>query len=348
MRISRLRRRRFSSRMRMCAPSAARRCRRSAPESAVTREKDPSAALAPVPSNNAFLYTLATPQLTVSYTPDVFGLNKRTVEAAAAEEQATRYQMIAVDITLTANVVLAAIQGASLEDQIATTNELIGINRQILSLLQYQKSKGYIGGARHRRPAGAARPARGVASAAAQAARPAGQSHRGSDRKLPRPIAGAEVHAGKPDAPSQLPLSLPSLLVEQRPDVLQAEANLHAASAQIGIATANRLPNITLTGNAGSTALAIGQLFGPGTGFWNIGASLLAPIFDGGTLLHQQRAARAAYQQTAQQYRGTVLTAFQNVADTLAALEHDAETLKATCRRDRCGQGQPRSLPAPI
>src|SRR4029079_10858752 len=129
---------------------------------------------------------------------------------------------------------------------------------------------------------------------------------------------------------SDMPLSLPSTLVEQRPDVLQAQANLHAASAQVGIATAARLPNITLSANAGSNALAIGQMFGPGTGFWNIGAGLLAPLFDGGTLLHQQRASRAAYQQTAEQYRGTVLTAFQNVADTLAALEHDAETLKAT------------------
>jgi NodT family efflux transporter outer membrane factor (OMF) lipoprotein len=125
-------------------------------------------------------------------------------------------------------------------------------------------------------------------------------------------------------------LSLPSTLVEQRPDVLQAQANLHAASAQIGVATAARLPNIALSGNAGSNALAIGQIFGPGTGFWNIGASLLAPIFDGGTLLHEQRASRFAYEQTAQQYRGTVLNAFQNVADSLAAIQHDAETLKAT------------------
>jgi NodT family efflux transporter outer membrane factor (OMF) lipoprotein len=297
---------------------------------AVTREKDPSAALAPVPSNNAFLYTLATPQLTVSYTPDVFGLNKRTVEAAAAEEQATRYQMIAVDITLTANVVLAAIQGASLEDQIATTNELIGINRQILSLLQYQKSKGYIAG-----PDIAAQQAQ---LAQLEASLPPLLKQRDQQNNLiavltgtyPGQSPGPKFTLASLTLPSQLPLSLPSLLVEQRPDVLQAEANLHAASAQIGIATANRLPNITLTGNAGSTALAIGQLFGPGTGFWNIGASLLAPIFDGGTLLHQQRAALAAYQQTAQQYRGTVLTAFQNVADTLAALEHDAETLKAT------------------
>jgi outer membrane protein TolC len=105
---------------------------------------------------------------------------------------------------------------------------------------------------------------------------------------------------------------------------------MHAASAQIGVAAANRLPNITLTANAGNNALALGQVFGPGTGFWNLGAALLAPIFDGGTRLHQERGARAAYKQAAEQYRGTVLTAFQNVADTLAALKHDAETLKAT------------------
>src|SRR3954454_3522989 len=113
----------------------------------ITREKDPSATLAPVPANNSFAYTLVTPSVSVSYTPDVFGLNKRTVENLAAQEQATRYQMVATDITLSANVALAAITEASLEDQIDTTNELIGINRQILSLLQYQKSKGYIGGA---------------------------------------------------------------------------------------------------------------------------------------------------------------------------------------------------------
>ena len=129
--------------------------------------------------------------------------------------------------------------------------------------------------------------------------------------------------------PQDLPISLPSALVAQRPDVLQAEANLHAASAQVGIATANRLPNISLTANVGSTALAIGQVFAAGSGFWSLGAAIAAPIFNGGTLLHQQRAAKAAYEKAAQQYRGTVLTAFQNVADTLAALEQDAEGLKA-------------------
>ena len=295
----------------------------------VTRQKDPSATLAPVPANNSSSYTLITPQLSVSYVPDVFGLNKRTVESLAAQEEATRYQMIAVDITLTSNLVQAAIQEASLEDQIETTNELIGIGRQILSLLEYQKSKGYIGGAEIA--------AQQTQLAQLQASLPPLLKQRDQQKDLIAVLAGrypSQAPAGKftlasLTLPSDVPLSLPSVLVEQRPDILQAEANMHAASAQIGVAAANRLPNITLTANAGNNALALGQIFGPGTGFWNIGAALLAPIFDGGTRLHQERGARAAYQQTAEQYRGTVLTAFQNVADTLAALNHDAETLKA-------------------
>lgn len=296
----------------------------------ITRQKDPSQTLAPVPANNSFAYTLITPTVSVSYAPDVFGLNKRTVEGLAAQEQATRYQMVAVDITLSANVALAAITEASLEDQIATTNELIGINRQILSLLKYQKSKGYIGGADIA--------AQQTQLAQLEASLPPLVKQRDQQNNLiavltgryPAQVGPEKLSLASLTLPSDLPLSLPSALVAQRPDVLQAQENLHAASAQIGVARANRLPNITLSANAGSNALAIGQLFGPGTGFWNIGAALLAPIFDGGTRLHQERAARYAYQQSAEQYRGTVLTAFQNVADTLVALDQDAKTLNAT------------------
>jgi NodT family efflux transporter outer membrane factor (OMF) lipoprotein len=122
--------------------------------------------------------------------------------------------------------------------------------------------------------------------------------------------------------------------VTQRPDVMQAEANMHSASAQVGVAIANRLPNIQLAANAGSTALAFNQLFVPGTEFWTISSELTAPIFDGGTLLHQERAARAALDASTAQYRSTVLTAFQNVADTLTALQQDAEGLKAAARAD--------------
>ena len=129
--------------------------------------------------------------------------------------------------------------------------------------------------------------------------------------------------------PQELPVSLPSQLVEQRPDVRQAEENLHSASAQIGVAVANRLPNFALTADAGSMAVVLGHLFTGGTGFWDVGASVTQPIFDGGTLLHRERAAKAAYTQASEQYRSTVLTAFQNVADTLNALQQDADGFKA-------------------
>jgi NodT family efflux transporter outer membrane factor (OMF) lipoprotein len=118
-------------------------------------------------------------------------------------------------------------------------------------------------------------------------------------------------------------------LVAQRPDVRQAEENLHSASAQIGVAVANRLPNLMLTADAGSMALAFSQIFASGTGFWTLAANITQPIFQGGALLHKERAARAAYLQAAEQYRGTVLTAFQNVADALNALEQDANALNA-------------------
>ena len=126
-----------------------------------------------------------------------------------------------------------------------------------------------------------------------------------------------------------MPLSVPSKLVEQRPDVRQAEENLHAASAQIGVAIANMLPNFTLSANGGSSALAFGQLFTPGLQFWTIAGAASQPILQGGALYHKERAAVAAYRQSGAQYRSTVITACQNVADTLNALEQDANALKA-------------------
>jgi NodT family efflux transporter outer membrane factor (OMF) lipoprotein len=126
-----------------------------------------------------------------------------------------------------------------------------------------------------------------------------------------------------------LPLSLPSQIVAQRPDVRQAEETLHAASAEIGIAVANRLPNITLSADAGAMALQASKMFANGAGFWTLAGTVTQPIFQGGALLHKERAARAAYTQAAEQYRSTVLTAFQNVADTLHALQQDANGLSA-------------------
>ncbi|MEO8999763.1 MAG: efflux transporter outer membrane subunit [Rhodanobacter sp.] len=289
--------------------------------------------VAPAPNfpvvTSEYLYSFFTPQLSISYAPDVFGLNRRTVESLKAQEQSVRFQMIAAQVTLSTNVVAAAIQQASLQAQIDATHQLIDINSKMLQILRYQLAKGYAGRL-------------DVAAQESQAAQIAATlppllKQLAQQQHLIAVLAGqfpSQAPAGKFDLttlqlPQDLPLSLPSTLVAQRPDVRQAEANMHAASAQIGVAAANRLPNISLTANAGSTALAIGQVFKTGTGFWGIGANIAAPIFQGGTLLHQERAAKAAYVEAAEQYRSTVLTAFQNVADTLVALQQDADGLKA-------------------
>jgi NodT family efflux transporter outer membrane factor (OMF) lipoprotein len=297
-----------------------------------SREQDPPGALAPVPSNNAFLYNLFTPQVSVSYVPDVFGLNRRNVESLKAQQQEVRFQMLATRITLSSNVVVAAVQQASLRAQVDATRELIATDAKMVKLLRYQLDKGYAG-----RLDLAAQEAQ---LAQLQATLPPLLTQLDQQNHLLAVLAGELPGQAPPPSfdlaglqlPPQLPVSLPSALVAQRPDVRQAEANLHAASAQIGVAIANRLPNITLTANAGSTALAIRQLFESGTGFWSLGADLAAPIFQGGSLRHQERAAKAAYVQAAEEYRGTVLTAFQNVADTLAALQHDAEGLQAAAK----------------
>lgn len=294
-----------------------------------SRQQDPPGALAPVPSNNAFLYSLYTPQVSVSYVPDVFGLNRRTMESLRAQQQAVRYQMIAAQITLTANVVAGAVQEAAVQAQIDATRELQSINSKMVDILKYQFSKGYVG----KLEVAAQESQRAQLDASLPPLRKqlAQQQHLLAvlAGRYPGQTPAAQFELSSLTLPQELPVSLPSQLVAQRPDVLQAEANLHAASAQIGIATANRLPNISLTANVGSTALAIDQVFKSGTGFWSVGASLAAPIFQGGSLLHQQRAAKAAYVQAAEQYRSTVLSAFQNVADSLVALDQDARALQA-------------------
>lgn len=289
--------------------------------------------LAPVPNYpvvpNEFQFNLFTPQVSVSYVPDVFGLNRRTTESLEAQEQSVRFQMIATYTTLTANVVVTAIQQASIEAQIDATRQIIGADAKMLQILKYQLAKGYASGL------DVAAQRSQLAQANAMLPPLLKQSAQLHDLlavltgRFPSQAPVEKFELSSLQLPEELPVSLPSKLVAQRPDVRQAEANLHAASAGIGIAIANRLPNIELTANTGGTALAFDQLFTSGTGFWGLGAAVTAPIFEGGTLLHQERAARAAYVQAAQQYRSTVLTAFQNVADTLTALEQDADAVKA-------------------
>jgi len=295
---------------------------------AASRQKTPGT-ISPTPSSSASLYSVFTPQLSVSYSPDPFGLNRRTVESVEAQAQVVRFQMIATHVTLSTNVVVAAVQEASLQAQIDATRQMVDINSKMLKILRYQFDKGY---ASRLDVAAQESQLAQVTATLPPLLKQLAQQH---DLlavligRFPSQVPAEKFTLSSLQLPQDLPVSLPSALVAQRPDVLQAEANLHAASAQIGIATANRLPNIQLTADAGSTALAIGQVFKAGTGFWDFGAAITAPIFQGGTLLHQERAAKAAYVQAAEQYRSAVLNALQNVADTLVALDQDAEGLKS-------------------
>jgi NodT family efflux transporter outer membrane factor (OMF) lipoprotein len=292
-----------------------------------TRAKS-SSNVSPVTNTNALNYSFYTPEVSVSFVPDVFGLNRRTMESLQAQDQQARFALAATHITLSSNVVGAAIQEASLRAQIAATNELITINTNMLAVLRTQFANGYVGRL-------------DVAAQEAQLAQVAATlppllKQLAQQRDLLVVLSGGFPNQDLPEKfefsglqlPQELPLTLPSQLVEQRPDVRQAEENLHSASAQIGIAVANRLPSFSLTADAGSMAVVLGRLFTGGTGFWDVAAGVTQPVFEGGTLLHRERAAQAAYDEAAAQYRSTVLTAFQNVADTLHALQQDADTLK--------------------
>ena len=288
-----------------------------------------ASSLSPTPANDSLYFSLYNAQLGVSYVPDVFGGTRRQVEALAAQEEAQRFELEAAYLTLTANLVAAFVTEAALRGQIAATGEIVTIARDSLGILGRQQALGQV--------AGGDVAAQEAALAQAEATLPPLQKQLGQQRHLLTVLVGrypSEAPAAQFDLaglhlPQNVPVSLPSRLVEQRPDIRAAEAQLHAASAAIGIAVANRLPQITLSANAGVTATALAQLVTPGAGFWSLAGTLAQTIFDAGTLLHRQRAAEAGFDQAAAQYRATVLTAFQNVADALRALESDADTLKA-------------------
>jgi NodT family efflux transporter outer membrane factor (OMF) lipoprotein len=303
-----------------------------------SRNRDALGTLSPTLATSTPLYNLFTPQVTISYVPDIFGANRRAVESLAAQAEASRYQLDATYLTLTANVVSTAIQEAGLRAQVAATLSVIELERESLDVLRHELELGAI--------AEADVYAQDAALAQLEGTLPPlnKQLHQARDQlavltgHLPADYKPANFELDQLVLPADLPLGVPSQLVERRPDVRAAEAQLHAATAQVGFAIASLLPQVTITGNLGSTAALIADLFKPGTGFWSIGGTATATLFDGGTLIHRKRAADAALEQAAAQYRSAVLTAFQNVADALHALETDAEALAAANRAEAAAQ----------
>ncbi|MDR3451031.1 MAG: efflux transporter outer membrane subunit [Alphaproteobacteria bacterium] len=275
------------------------------------------------------IYNLYNASVGVSYTFDLFGGTRRGIEELEAQTAMARYEVEAAYLSLTGNVVTAAIQEAGLRDQVAAQQAIIDDQQKTLKILKARFEAGAV--------AKSAVAEQRAALASAQSNLPPLQHQLVVTRHLLSVLAG-QMPQQEPGAtftlagltlPQSVPLSLPSKLVEQRPDIRAAEEDLHAASAAIGVAEAMRLPQITLSADIGSMANLFSKLLTPGSGFWSLGGSAAETLFDAGALADKEDAAREAFNVSAANYRKTVLAAFQNVADTLHALQSDAEVLNA-------------------
>ena len=293
-----------------------------------TRQKATGAAFGQ-PGIGSFIFGLYNATVSVSYALDLFGGGRRELEGLQAQVDYQRFQLEGARLALTANIATAAVKEASLRGQIAASREVLALEQKQLEVVERQYRLGAVSRA-------------DVLAQETQLAQ-TGATLPPLEQALAQTRHQLSVYAGclpgegglpeflldKLQLPQKLPVSLPSSLLRQRPDIRGAEELLHAASAQVGVATANLYPQITLTGSFGSQAPRLQDLFASGTSVWGLGASLTQPIFHGGELSAKRRAALAAYDQAAAQYRETVLQAFQNVADVLRALESDAATLAA-------------------
>jgi NodT family efflux transporter outer membrane factor (OMF) lipoprotein len=282
--------------------------------------------------SGASIFNLFTLTGAVSYSLDVFGGERRTVEGLAAQEEQQRALMLGSYLTLTGNVVNTVIAQGAYLDEIRATEELVAIQLDQVDITRAQVLAGVV-------------PYANLVSlesqlASVEATLPPLRQRLSQAEHLLATLAGRAPAARSQPAvdlselvlPQDLPVSLPSELVRQRPDILAAEAQLHSASAGIGVATAALFPSFTLSGSYGQNSTAIGDLMKRGGNFWSAGADLTAPIFHGGTLWFNRKAAMEGYQQSLAEYRQTVLTAFAQVADVLRALEHDAEAVTAQSR----------------
>jgi NodT family efflux transporter outer membrane factor (OMF) lipoprotein len=275
-------------------------------------------------------FTLYNASVSVSYTLDLFGAVRRSLEDLQAQVDYRRYLLEGAYLALTANMVTTAVQEASLRERIKATREIIRAEEEQLALVEEQVRLGAAG-----RPDLLAQKAQ---LAQTRAMLPSLEKELAQSRHQLAVLSGSppsdasglpEFHLDDFQLPGELPVSLPSSLVNQRPDIRAAEELIHSACALIGVATANLFPKLTITGSYGTQSTILSDLFSSGTNIWSIGAGLLQPIFRGGELTAKRRAAIAAYDQAEFQYRQTVLQAFQNVADVLRALEKDADTLRA-------------------
>jgi NodT family efflux transporter outer membrane factor (OMF) lipoprotein len=295
--------------------------------------------LTSVLASNQYHYSLFTGQVFVSYSPDVFGGTRRQLESLMAQGEYQRLQLEATYIVLTTNVVNAAIQEAALREQMTAIKKIISEQQKLLIMMQQQLKLGDL--------ALADVMAQQAALANSEALLAPLQKQLAIQRDLLKALTGhfpedksiPKIYLRSLHLPAQLPIAIPSTLIERRPDIQAAEAQMHAANALIGVAVANRLPNFTIdSSNWGTAATTLASLLQPDTRFWALAGIISQPIFNGGALRHRQRAAEAIYKQAAAQYRATVINAYQNVADSLKALQADAFALNAASKAEQAAR----------
>jgi NodT family efflux transporter outer membrane factor (OMF) lipoprotein len=273
-------------------------------------------------------FNLYNASVNISYNLDLFGGNKRQLEGLMAQVDFQRYEVEAAYQTLIANVVTTAITEAAVRAELNATREVLSSQQKQLDVISKQLALGGIARSLQLTQSTQVAQTQALISPLEKSLELTRNQLAVYVGKLPSEAGLPEFDLDSLQLPQELPVSLPSSLVRQRPDIRASEALLHQASAQVGVATANLYPQINLTGSYGASRVQSGGLSASST-LWNLGAGLTQPIFNGGALNAKRRAAIAAYDQANAQYRSTVLNAFKNVADSLRAIDSDAMTLHA-------------------
>ena len=280
-----------------------------------------------IPGAAGSVYSVTTAQVNVGYTLDLFGGQRRAVEGVRAQLDYARYEEIAAANTLSAEVVTTAIQRAALRDQIAATKEMIAADNQKLSLIQDQVVAGSVGRSDLLAVKSHEESLQTTLAWLEQDLDTARHLLAILIGRSPGEAADTDLRLADLTLPRDLPVSLPASLVAQRPDVRARSALLHQASAQIGVADANMLPQLNLSGDYASN-------------LWSVTAAAWQPVFMGGALRAQRKQALDAFESARDDYRATVLTAFQNVADVLTALQHDQVAAQSARAALNDAQGQ--------
>ena len=293
--------------------------------SASVEQKQVNLAAFGVPFPNPSPFTLLNGSVAVSYALDIFGGKRRQIEALRSQVDFQQWQLEGARLMLAGNVVSAAIRQAQLQQQVAITRQMLRAEQQQLAITEQRRAAGGTTDFEVHRQQSLVAQTQALIPALEQQLDTINNQLAVLMGKSPAEARVQTVSLDSLRLPQDLPLSLPSSLVRQRPDIRAAEALLHRASAEVGVATANLYPQIVLSGSGGG----IGTSFTSGGDIWDVGAGLTQPIFNGGALHAEKRRAVAAYDEAGSTYKQTVLTAFQQVADTLYAIQHDSEALQA-------------------